>query len=62
MADELLQLGWLSDLVQQMPREKHQPLLAELHLALRHAYDAPRPATSRCSWMQMCQVARATTF
>ena len=45
-ADSLLQAGWRPDLVLQMPRELHQPELAELPVSLRHPLDITSPSAS----------------
>ena len=43
---DLHRLGWRTELVLQMPREKAQPLLAEIPLALRQLHDIAPPGES----------------
>ena len=43
---DLYQLGWRTELVLQMPRERAQPMLAEIPLALRQQHDIAPPGES----------------
>ena len=43
---DLFQLGWRTELALQMPRERAQPMLAEIPLALRQQHDIAPPGES----------------
>ena len=46
MLADLHRLGWRTELVLQMPRERAQPLVAEIPLALRQPHDITPPGVS----------------
>ena len=46
MLADLHSLGWRTELVLQMPRERAQPLVAEILLALRQPHDITPPGVS----------------